>query len=225
MTMRLASVPSIPTPGATPAIRVVVGDDHSLMRRTLRLLLEREEGLEVVAEAGDIPAAIHHVHGQRPHVLILDLSMPNGGSIEAIRRLRAQVPATEIIVLSMEDDPAYAQQALDAGAIGYVLKDAADTDLPKAVRNAVHGKRFLSRRVSALIAAMHTSGREDALTPREVEVLRLIALGHTSAEIADQLHLSRRTVETHRARIHRKLGLTARAELVRYALRRGLFAS
>jgi two-component system response regulator NreC len=151
--------------------------------------------------------------------------MPNGGSIEAIRRLRAQVPTTEIIVLSIEDDPAYAQQALDAGAIGYVLKDAADTDLPEAVRNAVDGKRFLSRRVSALIAAMHTAGREDALTPREVEVLRLIALGHTSAEIADQLHLSRRTVETHRARIHRKLGLTARAELVRYALRRGLFAS
>jgi two-component system response regulator NreC len=225
MTMQLASVPSIPTPAATPAIRVVVGDDHSLMRRTLRLLLEREEGLEVVAEAGDIPAAIHQVHGQRPDVLILDLSMPNGGSIEAIRRLRAQVPTTAIIVLSMEEDPAYAQQAIDAGAIGYVLKDTADTDLPEAVRNAVDGKRFLSRRVGAVIAAMHTSEREDALTPREVEVLRLIALGHTSAEVADQLHLSRRTVETHRARIHRKLGLTARAELVRYALRRGLFAS
>jgi two-component system response regulator NreC len=215
----------MPGPGAMPAIRVVVGDDHSLMRRTLRLLLEREDGLEVVAEASDVATAIRYVHGHRPHVLILDLSMPNGGSIEAIRRLHAQVRSTEIIVLSMEDDPAYAQQALDAGAIGYVLKDAADTDLPEAVRNAVQGEPFVSRRVSALIAAMGKCGREDALTPREVEVLRLTALGHTSAEIADKLHLSRRTVETHRARIHRKLGLTARAELVRYALRRGLVAS
>ncbi len=223
--MGLAAAPSMISAGATPAIRVVVGDDHSLMRRTLRLLLESEDGLEVVAEASDLTGAMRHVHGHSPHVLILDLSMPDGGSIEAIRRLRAQAPGTEVVVLSMEDDPAFAQQAIDAGAIGYVLKDKADTDLPEAVRSAVRGEPFVSRRVSALMAAMRTARREDALTAREVEVLRLIALGHTSAEIADKLHLSRRTIETHRARIQRKLGLTARAELVRYALRRGLFAS
>lgn len=225
MTMRLAAAPSMTSAGATPAIRVVVGDDHSLMRRTLRLLLESEDGLEVVAEASDMTGAIRHVHGHSPHVLILDLSMPDGGSIEAIRRLRAQAPGTEVVVLSMEDDPAFAQQAINAGAIGYVLKDKADTDLPEAVRSAVRGEPFVSRRVSALIAAMRTARREDALTPREVEVLRLIAFGHTSAEIADKLQLSRRTVETHRARIQHKLGITARAELVSYALRRGLFAS
>jgi two-component system, NarL family, response regulator NreC len=210
---------------AAPAIRVVVGDDHSLMRRTLRLLLESEDGLEVVAEAGDLTATIRHVHGTRPDVLILEVSMPDGGSLDAIRRLRPQAPDTAVIVLSMEEDPAYALQAIDAGAIGYVLKDVADTDLPEAIRNAVRGAPFISRRVSALIDAMNASIRGDGLTKREVEVLRLIALGNTSVEIAATLHVSPRTVETHRARISHKLGVTSRSQLVRYALRRGLLAT
>ncbi len=159
--MTLAAAPSVTSDYAKPAIRVVVGDDHSLMRRTLRLLLEREGGLEVVAEASDVPAAIRHVHEQRPHVLVLDLSMPNGGSLDAVRRLREQVPGTAIIVLAMEDDPAYAQQAIEAGAIGYVLKDIADTDLPQAVRSAVRGEPFVSRRVGALLKAMRPSAQGD----------------------------------------------------------------
>jgi two-component system response regulator NreC len=223
--LQLAAAPAALGASTPPAIRVVVGDDHSLVRRGLRLLLEREDGLEIVAEASDIAAAINHVHGHRPHVLLLDLSMPDGSSIDAIRRLRQQVPETEIIVLAMEDDPAYVQQAIDAGAIGYVLKEFADADLPRAIRNAARGEPFVSRRAGALLTAMRASARRDDLSPREVEVLRLIALGHTSAEIAAKLHLSARTVETHRARIHRKLGVTTRAQIVRYALRRGLFAT
>jgi two-component system response regulator NreC len=223
--LRLAAAAAEPGSGALPAIRVVVGDDHSLVRRGLRLLLEREPGVEIVAEAGDIPNTMRHVHGHRPHVLVLDLSMPNVSTIDTIGRLREQAPETEIIVLAMEDDPAFAQHALDTGAIGYVLKDVADDDLPKAVRSAARGERFVSRRVTALLSAMRATEREDDLTPREVEIVRLIALGHTSAEMAEQLHLSARTVETHRSRIHRKLGFTTRAQLVRYALRRGLFAS
>jgi two-component system, NarL family, response regulator NreC len=223
--LRLAPAHTEPGSHAPPAIRVVVGDDHNLVRRGLRLLLERETGFEVVAEAADIPNTMRHVHGHRPHVLVLDLSMPNGSTIEAIGHLREQAPDTAILVLAMEDDPGFAQHALDAGAIGYVLKDVADEDLPKAVRSAARGERFVSRRVSAVLTAMRATGREDELTAREVEVVRLIALGHTSAEMAEKLHLSSRTVETHRARIHRKLGLTTRAQLVRYALRRGLFAT
>jgi two-component system, NarL family, response regulator NreC len=223
--VQLAAAAADTSPQPTPAIRVVLGDDHTLVRRGLRLLLGRERGVEIVAEAGDIADAVRHVHGHRPHVLVLDLTLPNGSSVEAIGRLRRQAPDTQIVVLAMEDDPAYAQQVFDAGAIGYVLKEAADEDLPVAVRKAVRGERFISRHVSALMGAMRAAGEQDALSPREVEVLRLIAFGHTSAEIAGKLHLSPRTVETHRARIHRKLGLTTRAQLVRYALRRGLCAS
>jgi two-component system, NarL family, response regulator NreC len=223
--LRLATASTEHGSRTLPAIRVVIGDDHSLVRRGLRLLLERDTGFEIVAEAADIANTMRHVHGHRPHVLILDLTLPDGSSIEAIGRLRRQAPETEIVVLAMEDDPAFAQQALDAGAIGYVLKDVAGDDLPRAVRSAAHGERFVSRRVSAVVTAMRATGREDDLTPREVEIARLIALGHTSAEMAEKLHLSTRTVETHRSRIHRKLGLTTRAQLVRYALRRGLFAT
>ena len=207
------------------AIRVVLGDDHSLVRRSLRLLLESENGVDVVAEADDLSSAIRHVHGQRPHVLVLDLSRPNGGSLEAIRRLREQVPGTGIVVLSLEDDPAFAQEAIDAGALGYVLKECAASELGEAVRRAARGQRYVSRRVGALLRAVRASGKRDNLSTREVEVLRLIAFGHTNAEIARRLHLSVRTVETHRGRIHNKLGLSTRAQLVRYALRRGLFCS
>jgi two-component system response regulator NreC len=223
--LHLAPAASTGHADAAPAIRLVVGDDHDMVLRALRLLLGRDMGFEIVAEASDIPSAIRHVHRHRPHVLILDISLPNGSSTEAIGRLRKEVPGTQIVVLSMEDGPAYAQQVLDAGAIGYVLKDVADEDLPKAVRAAARGERFVSRHMRALMGAARTAGEQDDLSPREVEVLRLIALGHTSAEIAAKLHLSARTIETHRARIHRKLGLTSRAQLVRYALRRGLFAT
>jgi two-component system response regulator NreC len=211
-------------PSPKQSIRVVLADDHALMRRGLRLLLDSEEGVDVIAEACDLKAVMRHVHGHLPHVLVLDLSMPNGSSIEAIRGLREDVPGTEIVVLTMEDSPAFAEQALSAGAIGFVLKDFAETELAQAVRSAARGERYLSPRVTARLEAMRRAVGDDELTPRETEVLRLIALGNTSAEVARKLHLSRRTVESHRSRMHRKLGMSTRAELVSYALGRGLLA-
>jgi two-component system, NarL family, response regulator NreC len=205
-------------------IRVVLADDHALMRRSLRRLLDREVGVEVVGEADDLTMVTRHVHDRRPHVLVLDLSMPGGSSIDAITRLREETPSTEIVVLTMEDSPGFAQQALDAGAIGFVLKDFADVELNRAVRAAARGEQYVSPQVTASLESVMRATSGNGLTAREAEVLRLIALGHTSAEIGRKLHLSRRTVETHRARLLRKLGLSTRAELVRYALRSGLLA-
>lgn len=207
---------------AGSTIRVVLADDHALMRRGLRLLLDGEEGVEVIAEAVDLASVVRLVHSRQPHVLVLDLSMPDGSSIETIGKLREQVPDTQIVVLTMDDSPVFAQRALATGALGFVLKDLADGELPQSVRAAARGEEYVSPRVAARLDALQRSLIEDKLTTREVEVLRLIALGHTSVEIARKLHLSPRTVETHRARIHGKLGLTTRAQLVRYALGRGL---
>ena len=206
-------------------IRVVLADDHALMRRGLRLLLDGEEGVEVIAEAGDQAAVARHVQDHQPQVLVLDLNMPGGPGVEAISRLRERVPDTQIVVMTMEDNPVFAQRAFAAGAIGFVAKDRGDDELPRAVRAAARGEEFVSPRMAVRLDALHRSLTDDALTPREVEVLRLIALGHTNVEIARKLHLSPRTVETHRANIHRKLGLATRAELVRYALRRGLLGA
>ena len=206
-------------------IRVVVADDHALIRRSLRLLLDGEHGVELIAEAGDLAGATSHLENKHPHVLVLDLSMPGGASIAAIGRLREASPETQIVVMTMDDSPVFAQRALAAGALGYVAKEMAETELASAVRAAAHGRQYVSPRLATRLDALHRSLTENRLTPREVEVLRLIALGHTSAETARELHLSPRTVETHRAHIHRKLGLATRAELVRYALRRGLLGS
>lgn len=207
---------------ASSPIQVVLADDHAVVRRGLRLLLDGEENMTVIAEASDLPTAVRHVHGHVPHVLVVDLQMPNGSSADTIRRLREQVPETEIVVVTMEASPLFAQQALDAGAIGFVLKDRADTELPAAIRSAASGTEYISPQVAAGLGALRRAVAGDGLSPRETEVLRLIALGHTSSEIAAKLQLSRRTVETHRAHVLRKLGLRTRAELVRYALRRNL---
>jgi two-component system response regulator NreC len=222
--LKLAPAASAIDSGPSPdhPIRVVLADDHALMRRSLRLLLDREEGVEVVAEADDLTTVMRHVHERQPHVLVLDLGMPGGSSIEAIRRLREEVTSTEVVVLTMEDSPTFAKQALDAGAIGFVLKDFADVELNRAVRAAARGQQYVSPRVAASLESTRRAIAGNELTAREAELVRLIALGHTSAEIARKLHLSRRTVEANRARLHRKLGLSNRAELVRYALRRGL---
>jgi two-component system, NarL family, response regulator NreC len=216
------SAPIVPV--ALP-VRVVLADDHVLMRSSLRLLLDREKDVEVIAEADDLASVLRHVHDHRPHVLVLDLSLPGGSGNEAIGALRDRAPATEIVVLTMEDNPVFVQRAFVAGALGFVLKDLADTDLPQAVRAAARGEEYISPRMAARLDALHRSLTEDKLTPREVEVLRLVALGYTSVEIARKLHLSPRTVETHRAHIFTKLGLPTRAELVRYALRRGLLST
>ncbi len=210
---------------ATDTIRVVLADDHVPMRRSLRLLLDAEEGLEVVAEADDHASAASHVHSHRPQVLVLDMGLRNGSGIEAIRTLSEQVPQTKIVVLTMEENPVFAQRALTAGASGDVAKDLADAELPDAIRAAARGEEWVSPRVAARLDALHRTLTDNKLTQREVEVLRLIAFGHTSVEIARMLHLSPRTIETHRAHIHKKLGLASRAELVRYALRRGLIGA
>jgi two-component system, NarL family, response regulator NreC len=204
------------------AIRVVLADDHAMVRRTLRLLLESERDVDVIAEAVDVSAVMRHVGQHVPHVLVLDLRVPNGSNVEMIRQLCERFPETEVVVLTMEESPLFAQKAIDAGAIGFVVKDRADTELLTAVRLASRGEEYVSPRVASKLDALRHATKDDGLTPRETEIVRMIALGHTSAEIACQLHLSRRTVETHRARIHNKLGVTTRAELVQFALQRGL---
>jgi two-component system, NarL family, response regulator NreC len=207
------------------AIRVVLADDHAMVRRTLRLLLESERDVDVIAEAVDVSRVTRHVSQHVPHVLVLDLRLPNGSSIEMIRQLCERFPETEMVVLTMEESPLFAQKAIDAGAIGFVVKDRADTELLAAVRLASRGEEYVSPRVASKLDALGRAGHDDGLTPRETEIVRMIALGHTSAEIACRLHLSRRTVETHRARIHNKLGVTTRAELVQFALQRHLIGA
>jgi two-component system response regulator NreC len=203
-------------------ISIVIADDHAVVRSGLRMLLEAESDFEVVAEAGDVEGAKRYVRGHKPRVLVLDLNMPGGSSLEAIPEIRASDPATQIVVLTMQQEPAFARHALSAGAIGYVLKEAADDELVEAVRRAAAGESYLNPRLGARLAAEPTPGPPDDLSEREVDVLTLIALGHTNAEIAERLYLSVRTVETHRAHIQQKLEVSSRAELVAYALRRGL---
>jgi two-component system response regulator NreC len=203
---------------------VVIADDHTVVRQGLRLLIDNEDGLQVIAEAGSVPDAERLTRAHRPSVLVLDLNMPGGSSLEAIPRLRETAPDTSIVVLTMQDDPAFARQALSSGALGFVLKEAADEELLEAIRLAAAGDTYLNPRLGARLAAQPSepAGPPDDLTEREVEVLRLIALGHTNIEMAQQLFLSTRTVETHRAHIQQKLRRTSRAELVRYALEHGL---
>jgi two-component system response regulator NreC len=220
--LRLAPALTDSAPAAEQSIRVVLADDHAPMRRTLRLLLESEDDVEVIAEASDPASLVRHVDARQPHVLVLDLGMPDGSSSEAIGQLRERLPEMQIVIVTMEENPVFAQRALAAGAIGFVLKDRADEELLEAIRLAARGERFVSPQLVMPLDDMRRAGAEHWLTVREVEVLRLIALGHTSVEIARQLRLSPRTIDTHRARIHRKLGLATRAELVAYALRRGL---
>jgi len=206
-------------------ITVVLADDHAMFRRTLRRLLDGTESVSVVDEASDLSSAIEHVRGRRPRVLVLDLDMPNGSTVEAVRHLRTEVPWTEIVVLTTEESALVAQQLLAAGAVAFVFKDRAEIELLEAIHQAAHGEEFVSPRVAAGLEVLRRTVDGGILSPREVEILRLIALGYTSAEIAAQLHLSRRTVETHRARIFEKLELRTRAELVRYALDRHLIGA
>jgi two-component system response regulator NreC len=206
-----------PTP-----VRIVLADDHAVVRSGLKLVLENEPAFEVVAEASDVDSARRYVRGHRPAVLVLDLNMPGGSSLEAIPAIRKESPQTQIVVLTMQDEPAFARQALSTGALAYVLKEAADDELVEAVRRAAAGETYLNPKLGARVAREPPPGPPDDLSQREVDVLRLIALGHTNAEIAEQLFLSVRTVETHRSHIQQKLRLSSRAELVAYALDRGL---
>src|SRR5664279_1623260 len=177
-------------PATDRAITIVLADDHTIGRTGLRVLLDAEPGVHVVAEAGDIDEAKRKVLGYKPDVLVLDLSMPGGSSLAAIPDIRAASPDTAIVVLTMEDEPRFAREALRSGAFGFVLKEAADTELLQAIAAAANGRRYINPQLGALIAAQPEapSAWPDNLSEREVEVLRMVALGHTNIEISRQIY-------------------------------------
>jgi len=209
-------------PGTTT--RVLICDDHGLVRAGLRRLLEAASGLAatVVAEAGTAAEAIERTRAEQPDVVLLDLVLPDSSGIEAIPDLLTASPTTRILIISMQDDVTYVRRAFAAGASGYLLKEAADIDLVQAVQEVAAGRRYVHPLLGARLAATEAGTRdqtsEDRLSQREHEVLQLLALGHTNQEIARLLCISVRTAETHRAHIMQKLGLSTRAEIVRYAL-------
>ena len=218
------SVPRIAADRISSRTPIVLADDHVIVRSALRALLEADAEFEVVAEAGDAEEAVRKVLAYKPAVIVLDLSMPGGSSLTAIPRMLQASPATAVVVLTMEDEPRFAREAFRAGALGFVLKESADAELIDAVNAALKGLRYLNPQLGGLIAAEPDSppGPPDGLSERELEVLKLVALGYTNAEISEQLYLSVRTVESHRAHIQEKSGQTTRAELVAYAREHGL---
>lgn len=208
--------------GADAQITIVLADDHAVVRGALKALLEGQPDFEVVGEAGDIESAKGAVAAEEPAVLILDVNMPDGLAVDAVEGLRRDAPGTEIVLLTMERDLTLARRAIDAGARGYLFKDAAHLELIEAVRHAVEGRQYLPSAVAAGLKDEEVKAERPALSVREAEVLKLLAFGHTNQEIADRLTLSVRTVETHRSHIQQKLGLSRRSELTQYALENGL---
>jgi two-component system response regulator NreC len=206
-------------------IRIVVVDDHAVVRSGLKLLLGKEDDLEVVAEAGSAREAVFEVRAHKPDVILLDVVMPDESGIEAVPKLLHEAPDAKVLFLSMQDDPRYVREAFAAGARGYVLKEAVDAEVVEAIRQVAAGGRYvhpvLGARMVSADAAAQAAAHADPLSDREREVLRLLALGHTNQEIAKQLYISVRTAETHRAHIMQKLHLQTRAELVRYAIEHG----
>lgn len=202
-------------------ISVVLADDHEIVRDGIRMIIEAEDDMEVVAEAGDADTARRRVSGLKPRALVLDLNMPGVPSLEQIPAILEGSPDTVIVVLTMQDDPAFAREAFRRGAKGFVIKHAAGRELVQAIRDTTAGQTFVNPRLGAQLAT-EPAGPPGGLTPREAEILGLIAAGHTNPEIADQLVISVRTVETHRAAVHRKLDTVNRAELVAFAKKHGL---
>ncbi len=211
---------------ATNAIRVLIVDDHAIVRSGLRKLLEAEDGFDVVEEAGSADEAIRKARLEKPDVVLLDVTMPGRSGLEATPEVLEAAPDAKILVLSMQDDPSYVREAFAVGARGYLLKEAADADLVQAIHEVAAGRHYvhpvLGARLAAAEAEADAKAAADPLSDREREVLRLLALGHTNQEIAKMLYISVRTAETHRAHIMQKLRLSTRAELVRYALAHGL---
>ena len=207
-------------------IRVLLVDDHAVVRSGLRLLLEAEADIEVVGEAESARRAVFETIEGKPDVVLMDVVMPDQSGIEAIKPVLEAAPAAKVLVLSMQDDPSYVREAFASGASGYVLKEAADTELVDAVRQVAQGGSYVHPTLGARLIAAEAEERrraeQDPLSEREREILRLLALGHTNQEIAKMLYISVRTAEAHRAHIMRKLRLATRAELVRYALQEGL---
>jgi two-component system, NarL family, response regulator NreC len=205
-------------------IRILIVDDHAVVRSGLRLLLEREDDLEAVGEAGDGKQAVRMSRELKPDIVLLDVVMPGSSGIDAAAEIRIESPDSRILMLSMQDDPTYVRQAFASGAAGYVLKDAADAELVEAVRKVAAGDQYVHPALGARLVASPeaTAGPVDSLSDREREVLKLLALGHTNQEIARQLFVSVRTVEAHRAHILNKLRASKRAELVRHAIDTGI---
>jgi two-component system response regulator NreC len=207
-------------------IRVLIVDDHAVVRSGIRRVLDAEPDIETVAEAADAERAVFEAIEHKPDVVLLDVTMPGKSGIEGMPVLLQAVPEAKVLMLSMQDDPHYVREAFEAGASGYVLKEAADTELVDAVRAVAGGERYVHPTLGARLVQAESEERrraeEDPLSDREREVLRLLALGHTNQEIAKMLYISVRTAETHRAHIMQKLGLSSRAQLVSYALAAGL---
>ena len=208
------------------SIRILIADDHGIVRGGLRLLLDRQPDMEVVAEAVDGVEAFESALAARPDVCILDVSMPRMTGLQAARQIRSHLPDTAVLILSMHDDERYLFDALKAGAAGYVLKREVDTALLDAVRAVAAGEAFLTNAVERSLIrewmSDESAGPDEPLSPREQEVLKLIAEAYNNKQIAETLHVAEKTVESHRANLLRKLGMRDRVELVRYAIRRGL---
>lgn len=205
-------------------MRVLIADDHGIVRSGIRLLIERQPDIEVIGEAADGAEARDLAIRERPDLAILDVKMPKLTGLQATREIKRQAPEVSVLVLSMHDDERYLFEALKAGASGYVLKAQADTDLLAAIRAVERGEPFLTSDTQrALLEDLLDRGSEqEELTPRELEIVKLVSEAHTTREIAEILHLSEKTVENHRSSAMRKLGMRDRVELVRYAIRRGL---
>lgn len=210
-------------------VRLLIADDHAVLRSGLRMLLDAQPDMSVVAEAANGQEAVDKARLERPDVVLLDLTMPGTGGLEVIQALKTATPDVRVLVLTMHDDVGYLRRALEAGSSGYVLKRAADAELLTAIRAVSRGGTYLHQEhVGALLQGRAPDSNPeaddtyDSLSPRERQVLRLVALGYTNQQVADTLFLSVKTAETYRARVMTKLGLTSRAALVRYALERGL---
>jgi len=213
---------------ADAPIRVLVVDDHAVVRSGIKLLLAREPDIEPVGEAGTGREAIFESRSLKPDVILMDVVMPDQTGLEALPQLLHERPEAKVLLLSMQDDPRYVREAFAAGASGYVLKEAADAEVVDAIREVARGGRYvnpeLGARLVAADAAAQRRAANDPLSERERQILRLLALGHTNQEIGRQLYISVRTAETHRAHIMRKLNVSSRAELVRYAIANDLLA-
>jgi DNA-binding NarL/FixJ family response regulator len=208
-------------------LHILIADDHGIVRSGIRMLIDRQQGMHVVAEAEDGIQAVELAQATKPDVAILDVSMPRMTGLQAAREIRARAPGTSVLLLSMHDDERYFFDAVDVGAAGYVLKRSADTDLIDAIQAVGRGEQFVSPVTERAVIKEWLAGDredrlEDPLTPRELDVVKLIAEAHTNKQIAQALHVSEKTVESHRANVLSKLGMRDRVELVRYAIRRGL---
>ena len=213
-------------------IRILLADDHNVMRAGLKLLLEKHAGFKVVSEAADGHQAVENALATKPDVVVLDIAMPKLSGVEAAQRINSQLPHTAIIILSMHSDEGYVLRALKSGARGYLLKDSAESDLVEAIKVLSEGKAFFSPEISKVLAedyvrevkARHAEDSYDLLTPREKEILQLLVEGRSNKDIATLLNLSLYTIETHRKNLQTKLNLHNFPELILYAVRKGLIS-